>query len=99
MLFRSHEGMFVPSVAFLDASFAPVRIVTDLVASYVPESWYQYGYLHAYIPVFPSRGERWMVIFTRGADLAGQTVIEDKYGPKAIPHTRTGELSLSRAGE
>ena len=95
----NHEGMFVASVAFLDASFAPVRIVTDLVASYVPESWYQYGYLHAYIPVFPSRGERWMVIFTREADLAGQTVIEDKYGPKAIPHTRTGELSLSRAGE
>lgn len=95
----NHDGMFVPSVAFLDASFAPVRIVTDLVASYVPESWYQYGYLHAYIPVFPSRGERWMVIFTREADLAGQTVIEDKYGPKAIPHTPTGELSLSRAGE
>ena len=95
----NHDGMFVPSVAFLDASFAPVRIVTDLMASYVPESWSQYGYLHSYIPVFPSRGERWMVIFTREADLAGQTVIEDKYGPKAIPHTRTGELSLSRAGE
>lgn len=93
------DGLFVPSVAFLDASFAPVRIVTDLVASYVPESWYQYGYLHSYIPVFPSRGERWMVIFTRDADLAGQTVVESKYGPKAIPHTRTGELSLSRAGE
>jgi len=40
-----------------------------------------------------------MVIFTREADLAGQTVIEDKYGPKAIPHIGTGELSLSRAGE
>jgi len=94
-----HDGVFVPSVAFLDDSFAPVRIVTDLVASFMHESWHHYGYLHAYIPVFPARGERWMVIFTRDRDLAGQTVIEGKYGPRAIPHTRTGELSLSRAGE
>ncbi len=93
------DGVFVPSVAFLDASFAPVRLVTDLVADYVPESWYSHGYLHAYIPVFPGRGERWMVIFTRDQDLAGQTVIEGKYGPEVIPHTRTGELGLSREGE
>ncbi|KPP98969.1 MalM family protein [Marinobacter sp. HL-58] len=90
------DGVFVPSVAFLDESFEPLRIVTDLVAEYVPESWHSHGYLNAYIPVFPGRGERWMVIFTRDEDLAGQTVIEGKYGPEAIPHTRTGELGLSR---
>lgn len=95
----NRDGVFVPSVAFLDRSFAPLRIVTDLVASYVPESWHQYGYLHSYIPVFPGRGERWMVIFTRNTDLEGQAVIKGKYGPRAIPHTPTGELSLSREGE
>lgn len=95
----SRDGVFVPSVAFLDGSFTPLRVVTDLVAEYVPESWHSHGYLEAYIPVFPSRGERWMVIFTRDEDLAGQTVIEGKYGPEAIPHTRTGELGLSREGE
>lgn len=93
------NGVFVPSVAFLDASFTPVRVVTDLVAEYVPESWHSHGYLQSYIPVFPGRGERWMVLFTREEDLAGQTVIESKYGPEAIPHTRTGELGLSREGE
>ncbi|MFN2361065.1 MAG: MalM family protein [Marinobacter sp.] len=93
------DGVFVPSVAFLDSSFEPLRIVTDLVAEYVPESWHSHGYLNAYIPVFPGRGERWMLIFTRDEDLAGQTVIEGKYGPEAIPHTRTGELGLSREGE
>lgn len=93
------KGVFVPSVAFLDASFEPVRVVTDLVAEYVPESWHSHGYLQAYIPVFPGRGERWMVLFTRDGDLAGQTVIEGKYGPEAIPHSRTGELGLSREGE
>ncbi|MDX1551429.1 MAG: MalM family protein [Marinobacter sp.] len=95
----ANSGVFVPSVAFLDASFAPVRVVTDLVAEYVPETWHSHGFLQAYIPVFPGRGERWMVLFTREEDLAGQTVIEGKYGPEAIPHTRTGELGLSREGE
>lgn len=94
----ARDGVFVPSVAFLDASFKPLRIVTDLVAEYVPEAWHRHGYLHAYIPVFPGRGERWMLIFTRDSDLDGQTVFEGEYGPKAIPHTRTGELSLSREG-
>lgn len=95
----ANDGVFVPSVAFLDGSFTPLRVVTELVAEYVPESWHSHGYLHAYIPVFPGRDERWMVIFTRADDLAGQTVIEGKYGPEAIPHTRTGELGLSREGE
>ncbi|MEP1216277.1 MAG: MalM family protein [Marinobacter sp.] len=95
----ARNGVFVPSVAFLDASFAPVRVVTDLVAEYVPESWHSHGYLQAYIPVFPGREERWMVLFTRDEDLEGQTVIEGKYGPEAISHTRTGELGLSREGE
>lgn len=92
------DGVFVPSVAFLDASFTPQRIVTDLVADFVPESWHSHGYLEAFIPVFPGRGERWMLVFTRDNDLAGQTVIEGKYGPEAIPHIRTGELGLSREG-
>ena len=95
----ANKGVFVPSVAFLDASFTPVRVVTDLVAEYVAESWHSLGYLQAYIPVFPGRGERWMVLFTRREDLGGQTVIEGKYGPEAIPHTRSGELGLSREGE
>lgn len=95
----ANDGVFVPSVAFLDASFEPSRIVTDLVAEFVPESWHSLGYLHAYIPVFPGRGERWMVIFTRDDDLARQTVVEGKYGPEVISHTRTGELGLSREGE
>lgn len=92
------DGVFVPSVAFLDASLRPQRIVTDLVADFVPESWHSHGYLEAFIPVFPGRGERWMLVFTRDSDLTGQTVIEGKYGPEAIPHTRTGELGLSREG-
>lgn len=88
------KGMFVPSVAFLDAEFRPLRLVTDLVAEFVPESWSRHGYLRSYIPVFPSRGERWLLIYTRAEDIEDQTVIDTRYGPRAIPHQRTGNLGL-----
>lgn len=95
----AREGMFVPSVAFLDSTMKPVRIVTDLVADYVPETWHRRGYLESFIPVFPGHGERWMVIFTRDEDLRGQTVIDDKRGPRAIKHSRQGELGLAEIRE
>lgn len=90
------KGVFVPSVAFLDRDFKPVRLVTDLVAEFVPESWARHGYLRSYIPVFPSRGERWMLIYTTSEDLAEQTVIETRFGPRAIEHRPTGQLGLVR---
>ena len=91
------DGLFVPSVAFLGAEFQPLRLVTDLVAEYVPESWHQHGYLRSYIPVFPSRGERWLLIYTTSHDLENQTVIDTRYGPRAIEHQPTGELGLAKA--
>ncbi|MDX1597733.1 MAG: MalM family protein [Marinobacter sp.] len=95
----ARDGLFVPSVAFLDANMRPVRMVTDLVAEYVPETWHRRGYLEAFIPVFPGHGERWMVLFTRGEDLRGQTVIEDKRGPRAIQHSLRGELGVAEVRE
>lgn len=93
------KGLFVPSVAFLDDEFQPLRLVTDLVAEFVPESWYQHGFLRSHIPVFPSRGERWLLIFTTDEDIANQTVIDTRYGPQAIEHQPTGELGLARVEE
>ncbi len=90
------KGVFVPSVAFLDAGFRPLRLVTDLVAEFIPESWHRLGHLRSFIPVFPSRGERWLLIYTTARDSSGQTVIETRYGPLAIPHQPTGELGLAR---
>lgn len=89
------DGLFVPSVAFLDSQLQPIRIVTDLVADFTPESWHRHGYLEAHIPVFPNQGERWMVLFTTEEDQQGQTVVEDRRGPKAIRHSPTGVLSLT----
>lgn len=93
------KGLFVPSVALLDDEFKPLRLVTDLVAEFVPESWHQHGYLRSYIPVFPSRGERWLLIYTTDEDIASQTVIDTRYGPRAIEHQPTGELGLAKAEE
>jgi hypothetical protein len=93
----AREGVLVPSLVFLDRDFVPVRLVTDLVGNYVPENWHRRGYLQAWVPVFPEQGERWLVIFTRPADLEGQEVIETEKGPKAIPHVATGEIGLKMA--
>lgn len=35
-----------------------------------------------------------MVVFTRAADLSGQTVIETPSGPRKIPHVSEGEIGL-----
>ncbi|TGN41397.1 MalM family protein [Marinobacter confluentis] len=90
------KGLFVPSVAFLNGEFEPLRLITNLAAEFVPESWSQHGFLRAYIPVFPSRGERWLLVYTTADDIEGQTVIDTRYGPRAIKHQPTGELGLMK---
>lgn len=88
------NGVFVPSVVFLDDQRQPLRLVTDLVMAFTPENWHRRGYLEAVIPAFPGRGERWLLVLTRSEDLAGQTVIETGSGPKKIPHVPVGEIGL-----
>lgn len=90
----ARDGLFVPSLAFLNEELRPVRVVTDMAMGFEPESWHSRAYLQAWIPAFPARGERWMVIFTRARDLDGQTVLETGQGPQSIPHVSTGELGL-----
>jgi maltose operon substrate-binding protein precursor MalM len=95
---RSYDqkGLFLPSLAFLDTEFRSLRLVTEMVTEFTPESWSRHGYLNFNVPVFPSRGERWLLIHTTSKAAAGQTVIETRYGPRAIPHQRTGELGLKQ---
>ncbi len=101
MVLRSYnrKGVFVPSLAFLDSNMVPVRLVTDLVASYQPGNWHRRGYLEARVPVFPGSGERWLVIFTRNEDMQGQTLVETEQGTLVIPHADTGELGLERQSD
>ncbi len=90
------KGVFVPTFAFLDAEFHPIRLVTDVVAEFIPESWHSLGHLQAFVPVFPGKGERWLLIYTTTDDLQEQTVIDTRFGPKAIPHVGTGQLGLQK---
>ncbi|WP_296930982.1 MalM family protein [uncultured Marinobacter sp.] len=93
------NGVFVPSLAFLDETMAPLRLVTDLVMDFTPENWHRRGYLEAWVPAFPGQGERWLVVFTREEDLKGQTVTETSTGPRKIPHIRRGEIGLMQVEE
>lgn len=89
------HGVYVPSLAFLDKTLEPVRLVTDLVMEFQPETWHRQGYLEAFVPVFPAHGERWLLLFTRSEDLASQTVTETRHGPRRISHEPIGTLSLT----
>ncbi|WP_372964595.1 MalM family protein [Marinobacter sp.] len=91
----NHQGVFIPSLAFLDREFRVVRVVTDLVMDYTPENWRRRGFFEAWVPAFPGQGERWMIVYTRSEDLAGQTVIDTDYGPQAITHKAEGELGIA----
>lgn len=97
MRIRSYaqDGVLVPSLAFLDKNLKPLRVVTDLVFDYQPENWHRRGYLEGWVPAFPSQGERWLVLFTRPQDLAGQTTIDSGNSLMAIPHTTVGELGIA----
>lgn len=101
MRLRSYakDGVFVPSLVFLDETLAPLRLVTDLVMDFTPENWHRRGYLEAWVPAFPGQGERWLVLFTREQDLEGQTVVENAAGPRRIPHIRRGEIGLMQVEE
>lgn len=93
------DGVFVPSLVFLDENMAPLRLVTDLVMDFTPENWHRRGFLEAWVPAFPGQGERWLVLFTREQDLEGQTVVETRAGPRKIPHIRGGEIGLMQVEE
>lgn len=89
------EGLFVPSAAFLDQNLETTRVVTGLAATFMPESWHRHGYLEAFVPAFPDRGERWLLLFTRDQDLDSQTVVETDRGPRIINHAPVGVISLT----
>ncbi|MBN7769454.1 hypothetical protein KUV44_03220 [Marinobacter daepoensis] len=97
MRIRSYEqeGVLVPSLAFLDKNLKPLRVVTDLVFDYQPESWHKRGYLEGWVPAFPGQGERWLVLYTRPQDLAGQTTLDSGSSVRAVPHTTVGELGIA----
>lgn len=93
------QGVFLPSLAFLDEDMATRRLVTELAFEYQPESWHSHGYLEARVPVFPRQGDRWLLIMSRAEDQAGQTVFETEEGTTVIRHAGHGLLGLAQMGD
>lgn len=93
------QGVFLPTLAFLDKDMATRRLVTELAFEYQPESWHSHGYLEARVPVFPRQGDRWLLIMSRAEDQAGQTVFETEDGTTVIRHSGHGLLGLAQLGD
>ena len=92
-----HNGVFIPTLAFLDDKFQVTRLVTDLAFTYEPEKWYRYGFLEARLPLYPEQGEKWVLIFTRKQDVDNITLLDDGRNQAPIKHTRRGTLDLELA--
>ena len=91
------EGVFLPSVVFLDRDMAPVRLVTDITFDFTPETWSRYGYLEAFLALSERDDEHWLVVFTDEQDRQSGTIIADESGipTKTIQHSGTGSLLLN----
>ena len=87
-------GFFLPNAVFLDGGFRPVRMVTDIVMEYSPETWRRYGQLEARLAIRPDSGERWLVVFTRSEDLESTTGVGQEGQRRRLTHEPTGSLSL-----
>lgn len=98
MQLRSYvtQGVFLPTLVFLDKDMETRRLVTDLAFEYHPENWHSHGYLEARVPVFPDHGDRWLLIMSRQEDQAGQTVFETEKGITVLRHTGYGLLGLAQ---
>lgn len=93
--FVRDNGFFAPSAVFLDGRFRPLRLVTDLVLEYTPETWRRYGTMAARLALRPDAGERWVVLFTRNADLETSTAVGEKGRRSRLTHKAGGSLALS----
>ncbi len=87
-------GFFFPNAVFLDGGFQPLRLVTDLVLEYSPETWRRYGYMEARLPLRPDSGERWVVLFSRAADLETSTAVGGEGRRTRLNHREQGSLAL-----
>lgn len=92
--FIRDDGFFFPNAVFLDGRFRPLRLVTDLVMTYSPETWRRYGYMEARISLRAGAGERWVVLFTRSADLENGTEVGGEGRRTRLTHQPGGSLAL-----
>ncbi|MEQ6885153.1 MalM family protein [Salicola sp. Rm-C-2C1-2] len=92
--FVRNGGYLVPSAVFLNGGFQPVRIVTDLVMEYSPETWRRYGHMSARLAIRPKSDERWLVLFTRSDDLESSTEVGKEGQRHRLTHESAGSLSL-----
>lgn len=93
--FIRDNGFFVPNAVFLDGRFRPLRLVTDLVLAYSPETWRRYGHMEAKLALRPDADERWVVLFTRSADLENSTQVGREGRRARLTHKARGSLALS----
>lgn len=93
-----HNGVFLPTLVFLDRDRQPQRLVTNILFDYEPERWHRHGYLEAWLPMDGPGMEAvtHILVLTRAQDLKSQTLLGKTDSSREMPveHRMAGELEL-----
>lgn len=93
-----HNGVFLPTLVFLDRERQPQRLVTNILFDHEPERWHRHGYLEAWLPMDgPGMEEAThMLVLTRARDLESQTLLgqPDRSMEVPVEHRMAGDLEL-----
>ena len=90
------NGIFFPQLVMLDVNLQPLRIISNPVLEYTPESWSDYGYLQGVFEVERPEGlEEMFVMLNTTRDVLGKiSRYEHPEGAIDIRHMKHGELGV-----
>ena len=90
------SGVFFPHLVMLDKQLRPLRVITDAVLAYTPETWSDYGYLQGIFEVDRTneKEEEYLLVFTTRDSLRQESVYDHPEASIRVKHMRTGSLGL-----
>lgn len=90
------HGVFFPQLVMLDKHKQPLRIVSEPVLSYQPETWSSYGYLEGVFEVEREHdaGEHFVLLNTTRQSLKTVSEVEAEHGMLQIEHMGIGEFGV-----
>jgi len=90
------HGVFFPQLVMLDKTKQPLRIISDPVLKYVPETWSGYGYLEGIFEIERSEAleEVFVLLNTTKNYLKTVSHVEGEFGLLQVEHMTTGEFGV-----
>jgi hypothetical protein len=88
--------VFFPRLVFLNRYFKPLRMLSEPMLKYSPETWSSHAYLSGVFHVNPQHNEVYLLIYSSNKDLLRKSEIENqsRYHVEKIHHVKKGFVEL-----